>query len=259
MASAYAEKTRRLWYEGWFYDVDARSAKPIVIPGHREVTQVGPVMCGVATKEQVREMIPAMREYASNQAFWLEWPSHVLPYAESMWWAGERENLSRLLYGLIDRVYASMDRREVQPSKGLGWPGVSCEMWGIEGAKGGEGYGWGATLPAHIIRSIFGFREGNEPDRFWFILSPSIPEALFGTGKSLRLRSLRYRGQIFSLQFRCGEGRKLEVDLIFPTEALHHGLWVRDESGRQVHVVSSDQGWSFEAENYALYHVGYDS
>jgi hypothetical protein len=259
VASAYAEKTRRLWYQGWFYDVDARTGRPIVIPGHREVTQVGPVMCGVATKEQVREMIPAMREYASNQGFWLEWPSHVLPYAESMWRSGERENLCRLLYGIIDRVYGSMDRREVKPSKRLGWPGVSCEMWGIEGAKGGEGYGWGATLPAHIIRSIFGFREGNDPDRFWFILSPSVPEALFSTGKSFRLLSLHYRGQIFSLQFRCGEGRRLEVDLIFPTEALHHGLWVRDECGQQAHVAASDRGWSFEAENYALYHVGYDS
>jgi hypothetical protein len=256
VASTYAEKTRSLWYQDWFYDVDARSGKPIVIPGHREVTQVGPVMCSVATKEQVRQMIPAMREYASNQGFWLEWPSHVLPYAEAMWRSGERENLARALYGIVDRVYASMDRRQLQPAKGLGWPGVSCEMWGIEGAKGGEGYGWGATLPAHIIRSLLGFREGNEPDRFWFILSPSIPEALFRTGKSFRMRNVCYRRQAFDLHYRCAEGGKLEVNLVFSGELPLRNLWVRNELGQQLPLRLSDHEASFEADNYALYHVG---
>src|SRR2546422_6918463 len=36
-----------------------------------------------------------------------------------------------------------------------------------------------------------------------------------------------------SLQFRCGQGRKLKVDLIFPTRSLHRGLWVRDERSEE--------------------------
>ncbi|MHB8655738.1 MAG: hypothetical protein ACYDA9_17880 [Terriglobia bacterium] len=102
-------------------------------------------MCEVATADQVRAMIPAMLEYGTNQGFWLEWPSHVLHFVESMWRAGERTALSQILYAIIDRVYSSMDRREVQPEKKLGWPGVSCEVWALEGARGGECYGWGAT------------------------------------------------------------------------------------------------------------------
>ena len=59
----YTEKTRQLFHQAWFYDVDSRTRKPIVIPGHREITQVAPIMCGVATDEQTQAMIPAMLEY----------------------------------------------------------------------------------------------------------------------------------------------------------------------------------------------------
>ena len=255
VASTYAEKTRQLWYQDWFYDVDARSGKPIVIPGHREVTQVGPVMCGVATQDQVRAMLPAMREYGSNQKFWLEWPPHVLAYAESLWRAGEREFLSGVLYGIVDRVYASMDRRQVQPGKRLGWPGVSCEVWSLEGSRGGECYGWGATLPAHIIRNVFGFREGNEPDHLWFTLSPGIPEALFGDGKSFDLRGVHYRGQTFDLHYHCREERQLEVTLAFSSSSIPRELSVIDESGRPVAVHNSGGRWVFAVDNFSLHRV----
>lgn len=255
IASTYAEKTRQLWYQGWFYDVDARSGKPIVIPGHREVTQVGPVMCGVATQEQVRAMIPAMREYGSDQKFWLEWPPHVLAYAESLWVAGEREFLSRVLYGIVDRVYSSMDRRQVQPDQKLAWPGVSCELWSLEGARGGECYGWGATLPAHIIRSVFGFREGNEPEQLWFTLSPGIPGKLVGEGRSFGLRNIHYRRQSFDLHYRCGQGRTLQVTLTFSSPPAPHEFSVNDESGRPVPSRASGPRCSFEVDNHSLYRV----
>jgi len=255
LAVDYAEKARRLWHEGWFYDQDARAGRPIVIPGHREVTQVGPVMCGVAMEEQVRAMIPQMREYESHQKFWLEWPSHVLPYAESVWKAGDREFLSRVLYELIDRVYTSMDRREVQPEKKLGWPGVSCEVWGVQGACGAEGYGWGATLPAHIIRSIFGFREGNEPDQLWFILGPNLPDNLAAKGKSFGVRHLHYRGKSFDLRYeRQGDGT-LRAELTFTG-----GWWPRrarviDEAGMEVTVAYTARNLAFRARNHELYRV----
>ena len=203
LAASYAEKARQLWYDGWFYDQDARTGRPIVIPGHREVTQVGPVMCDAATSDQVRAMVPKMREYESNQEFWLEWPSHMLPYVESLWKAGDRDFLSRVLFAVVDRVYQSMDRRDLQPEKKLGWPGVSCEVWGKDGAYGGEGYGWGATLPAHIIRSIIGFREGSEPHTPWFWLGPNLPGPLFGAGKLFELSNLRYRGTVLGIRYEC--------------------------------------------------------
>jgi hypothetical protein len=259
VASTYAEKTRRLWYRDWFYDVDARSGKPIVIPGRREVTQVGPVMCRVATPEQVRAMIPAMRAYESDSRYWLEWPPHVLAYAESLWVAGERQLLSRVLYGIADRVYRSMDRRQASPGQRLGWPGVSCEVWGLEGARGGEGYGWGATLPAHIIRSLFGFREGNEPGHFWFTLSPALPEALLGEGRWFGLRNIRYRQQMFDLHYRRGDGRTLQAILTFPNGSPPRRFLVSDAAGRPVSSRASGPQWIFEADNYSAYRVQWDT
>ncbi len=254
LASTYFEKSRQLWHESWFYDVDTRSGRPIVIPGHREVTQVGPVICGVATAEQVHALIPKMREYETNQEFWLEWPSHVLPYAESVWRAGDREFLSRVLFQIIDRVYASMDRREIQPEKKLGWPGVSCEVWGLHGAYGGEGYGWGASLPAHIIRSLIGFREVAEPMGFQFVLGPNLPKALLAKGKSFGLPNLHYRGHSFDLHYEGRPDGKLRVEFQF-ANGIAGTLRATDESGSSVSVSGSGGRWSLDVKNHALYRL----
>lgn len=254
VVQTYAHKTQQLWFDGWFYDQDACSGKPIVIPGHREVTQTGPVMCGVATADQIRDMLPKLRDYEHNQEFWLEWPSHVLPYAESLWVARDREFLSRLLYGIVERVYKSMDRRQVEPASKLGWPGVSCEMWGLAGSRGGEGYGWGATLPAHIIRSLFGFREGADPAKTWFTLTPNIPEALWQQGSVFGLRNLHYRESVFDLDYRKQGARTARVTLQFQQNA-PRSLRVRDESGVHVGTSAHDHKWSFVAKVRHTYRV----
>jgi hypothetical protein len=257
LATVYTEKTRDLWHEGWFYDQDARTGRPIVISGHREVTQVGPVMCGVATPEQVRAMIPQMREYESHQEFWLEWPSHVLPYAESVWKAGDRAFLSRVLFAIVDRVYRSIDRRTVSPGDKLGWPGVSCEVWGMQGAYGGEGYGWGATLPAHIIRSIFGFREDSETSKIVFTLGPNLPDPLMATGKVFSLRNIRYREMSMTLGYTGLDNKRLKVELDRADRPWSSALRVIEpESGRTPASFSvSGRLLSFEAANHALYRV----
>lgn len=255
LASTYAEKTQTHWRDDWFYDIDTHSGHFIVRPEHREVTQVGPILCGVATREQIRAMIPRMREYETNQAFWLEWPSHVLPYVESLWRAGDREFLSRVLYGIIDRVYASMDRREVEAQKKLGWPGVSCELWGLEGASGGEGYGWGATLPAHIIRSVFGVREEAEARKWELTLGPNLPAALLASGEVFGLRNIHYRGKSFDLRYEHrGEGR-IEVELSFREPPRAQALRVTDESGAIVPSKFAAGRLRFEARNHALYRL----
>ncbi len=253
IASKYADKTRQLFYQGWFYDVDSRSGKPIVIPGHREVTQMAPIMCGVATPDQVQAMTPAMLEYGPTQDYWLEWASLVLPYAESMWRAGQRQPLSKVLFEIVDRAYRSMDRRELEPDKKLGWPGVSCEVWGQHGAYGGEGYGWGATLPAHIIRSIFGFREGGWESQEQFELGPNIPESLQGEGRSLLLRNLQFRGRRFDLRYSQTAKEEFLATLTAP--ARREGIQVTDQAGHAVPVQAAGGEFQFQVKNHALYRV----
>ncbi|HZP00988.1 MAG TPA: hypothetical protein VFD30_11890 [Terriglobia bacterium] len=257
LSGVYTEKARELWHEGWFYDQDARTGRAIVIPGHREVTQVGPVMCGVATPEQVRAMIPKMREYESNQEFWLEWPSHVLPYVESVWKAGDREFLSRVLFAIVDRVYSSMDRRAVTAGEKLGWPGVSCEVWGAQGAYGGEGYGWGATLPAHIIRSIIGFREESETVKMTFTLGPNLPDKLLANGKVFGLRNIRYRGMSMNFRYTGLDHGRLKVELDRADRPWSSAVRVIEhERGITPPSFSVSGGLlSFEATNHALYHL----
>jgi len=253
LSSRYADKTRQLFYQAWFYDVDSRSGKPIVIPGHKEVTQVAPIMCGVATAEQIRAMSPAMLEYSPQQDYWLEWASLVLPYAESMWRAGQRQPLANVLFEIVDRAYRSMDRRELEPEKKLGWPGVSCEYWGQKGAAGGEGYGWGATLPAHIIRSLFGFRELEWSEGDQFDLGPNIPEDLTGEGKSFLLRNLHFRGRRFDLQYHQAAQGEFQASLTMSEKT--GGIRVTDEAGHEAPVQLAGNTVTFRAKNHALYRV----
>jgi hypothetical protein len=253
LSSRYADKTRQLFYQAWFYDVDSRAGRPIVIPGHKEVTQVAPIMCGVATAGQIRAMTPAMLEYNPHQEYWLEWASLVLPYAESMWRAGQREPLSRVLFEIVDRAYRSMDRRELEPEKKLGWPGVSCEYWGQKGAAGGEGYGWGATLPAHIIRSLFGFREIAWSEVDQFDLGPNIPDDLTGEGKAFLLRNLHFRGRRFDLRY--SQVAKGEFLAILTTPEKTGGIRVADEAGHDVPVRAAGTTVAFRVKNHSLYRV----
>jgi hypothetical protein len=70
-----------------------------------------------------------------------------------------------------------------------GWPGGSCEVWGSQGAYGGEGYGWGAVLPPRIIRNVFGFRDPQKPDEV--PVSPNLPKSFRVSGKTNRIADLR--------------------------------------------------------------------
>jgi hypothetical protein len=253
LSSRYADKTRELFYQGWFYDMDGRSKKPIVIPDHREVTQMAPIMCGVATPEQIQAMTPAMLEYSPRQDYWLEWASLVLPYAESMWRAGQRRPLANVLWEIVDRAYRSMDRRKLEPEHKLGWPGVSCEYWGQKGAAGGEGYGWGATLPAHIIRSLFGFRELEWTEGDQFELGPNIPANLTGEGKSFLILNLHFRGRRFDLRYDQAAEGEFRASLTMAEKA--RGFRVSDEAGREVPVQWAARAATFTVKNHALYRV----
>lgn len=212
LQAIYTAKTQALWNgSDWFEDFDARDQKPIAPPPptgdrlNREVGQAAPVFLGQATAAQTAAMLPLLREYPSHPAYYLEWPSLVLPYLESLWTAGDRALAAEVVAGIAERVFASTDRREI--GHGLGWPGVSCEMWGLEGAHGGEGYGWGATLPAHILRSIVGFRESATG----LELCPNLPAALALPGKRYAVRNLQFRGDVLDLEYRVLHGGRIAV------------------------------------------------
>ncbi len=124
--------------------------------------------------------------------------------------------LAELVYETADRTYRQWDRRAWE--KGVPMPGVSLECWGLEGPKGTEGYGWGATLPLHIIRSIVGYRECRErPERM--VLSPALPKNLVpDVGGQLAVKNLSFRGHRFNLVYERGGNAQLVTSLEFQGE-----------------------------------------
>jgi len=110
------------------------------------------------------------------------WPAFWQIFSEAAWHAGQRMLLSEKI---AERTYQRMDRRERLPVRNFDTslpprynyriPGVAMEFWPVdEDNPGGcENYGWGATLPALIVRNIIGFREAGGRDVF--LLAPALP------------------------------------------------------------------------------------
>ncbi|MFP5227882.1 MAG: MGH1-like glycoside hydrolase domain-containing protein [Acidobacteriota bacterium] len=221
----YAGKTQQLWQDDWFHDFDSRTMK-LVIGTDRDPSQASPAFCGIATDEQKKLLTPTLhRMYASllaeaknpkssaqNQ---LNWSSFVLPFLESAWASGDRQLASSLVETICNRIYSSMDRRSAAPADAdhprLGWPGVSCEIWGAHGAFGGEVYGWGAVMPAHLVRSVIGLRETDAPYRA--MLAPAFPSSLSVKGNEYAIERLPWCGHSFTLRFRFLDESRLRISI----------------------------------------------
>lgn len=268
LREVYSAKTQTLWKDDWFYDFDTRNGELVTAVG-KHVGQVAPIFCHVATSEQIDRVRPNLHKFFVDSSArhlppaddWqdeLHWSSLVLPYLESVSAAGELELLSQVIHTIADRVYAGTDRRSVAnvPVGGgagqkLGWPGVSCEVWGREGAYGGEGYGWGAVLPAHIIRNLIGFRDPERPDELR--LTPNLPESFMVAGKLYRVRNLQCAGTTLELGIRVLDSRRVKVEGEWSGSA--RTISVKDVSGGNLEISGRDSAWQFEGFNRQHYVV----
>ncbi len=233
LAAYRTERTREMFLDGWFRDVDVRTGEPIILPDYYDIMMLAPVTCGVATDEQTRAIAPMMEYFVSHPRFWLDWPSFVFPFTEAAWNAGRHQLISDALFTVADRVYSRLDVRDVvwldRETMHNRIPGVSYEFWPCDDripGGGSENYGWGATMPINIIRGIFGFHESSDPGVSGFVLTPTIPTALLTPGRSYGITRLRYRGLEFDLMCTVGDGGTLDVELDFRSESgvtLHAG------------------------------------
>jgi hypothetical protein len=262
LEQVYSAKTQTLWKEDWFYDFDTRNGRHVTNVGH-DLGQVAPVFCGIASRDQTEKMRPVLRKFHSDSMArhlpasedWqdgLHWSSLVLPYLESLWTAGEKELVSQVVDTVAERIYATMDRRTLTPpgvTQKLGWPGVSCEVWGGEGAYGGEGYGWGAVLPAHIIRNLIGFRDAKRFDEL--PLSPNLPDSFMVPGKSYGACNLQLGEDRLNIMIHVIDARRVRLE----------GKWsnslraasVKDSAGKGLALRSNDLNWQFEGYNREQY------
>src|SRR6185437_7892727 len=142
-----------------------------------------------------------------------------LPFLESAWSAGDRDLVAATVELIADRIYTGMDRRTVEGPAGLdgkprhlGWPGVSCEVWGASGAFGGEVYGWGAVMPAHILRNLMGLRETEDARRI--TLAPSFGPSLAGQGKRYGVSGFSYGRHRLDVAYALADGERIQANVV---------------------------------------------
>jgi hypothetical protein len=141
----------------------------------------------------------------------------MFTFTEAAWNAGERALASSIIAATADRIYRRTDSPHLQFVDSMfeyRIPGVANEFWPDRNTPpGGENYGWGATLPLNMIRSIIGLRESRHAaDREW-ILSPSLPAEMMRAGTMCGVDRLQYRGVRFGLSYTPGHGGEIDVEL----------------------------------------------
>jgi hypothetical protein len=160
---------------------------------------------------------------------------------------------------IAERIYTSMDRRSVEQDSNtqsrpkLGWPGVSCEIWGAHGAFGGEGYGWGAVMPAHITRSLVGLRETQDPREMW--VCPNLPADFLKAGKQYGLRRFRCgtAADRFDINYSVIDSRKIAVNVTFPNGTEVVSVRAGNQTVTQVNGENNQSQFeAFNNERYLL-------
>ncbi|KPJ62319.1 hypothetical protein AMK68_05070, partial [candidate division KD3-62 bacterium DG_56] len=248
---------------------DSRSNTPIIIEDYLDIMMLTPVTVGVATQEQIESIRPKFRYFKENPAYWLEWPSFMFPFAEAAWNVGEREFIAQVIADTANRIYARLDERELQPvgdaDTGLPpqynyrIPGVSDEFWPLEADNPGgcENYGWGATLPMHIIRNVIGFREVDTLDRDQFVLAPAVPAHMAQPGRTYGISNLLFRGTRNDVTYRVVGRGEIVVGLTCRSRALKT-VTVTDQEGRivaETPVAAQDVALNFDGISGGLYTV----
>jgi hypothetical protein len=256
------QNTRGMFVGNWFRDFDARTGQPIILKDYFDVMMLAPVACGVATPEQVEELRPMFAYFRDHPAHWLEWPPQFFTYAEAAWNASVQSIASEVVVQTADRVYHRTDARSVLYQSDTARhayriPGVANEYWPIpERPAGGENYGWGATLPVHIIRSIIGFRESNDAAADQFYVAPSLPEWMRRPGAVYTITNLKYREHRFALTYRIQSPDSLRAELRWETNRPSSVVIVNDQQTEHAPVtIDEDNRTIFAARNGTRYRV----
>jgi hypothetical protein len=256
LAEKRVSSTRSMYVDGWFRDFDARANKPIILRDYYDVMMLYPVAAGLATDEQMKAIAPRFKYFAENPTFWLEWPSFMLPFSEAAWNSGQRDLLSEVLAKTANRAYARTDARRSKPisvdesapehpNRMTGKmpaqycyraPGVANEFWPIDDSNPGgcENYGWGATLPALLIRNIIGFREKSNSASNQFDLTPTFPAHMRTAGKTYGVTNLAYLGCRISIDYTVQDGESLKISIVARSESNKLPVTVKHEDGKQL-------------------------
>jgi len=240
----FTTKTQALWQGNWFCDYDRRSQNWVRSEDYWDITNLAPLMVGVARPEQLDVLKARVRGFKENPKLWLEWPSFFLMYIEALHNVGWHELASEVLGATAERVYQSWDRRDWKAGEAM--PGVALEYWALEKPDGTEGYGWGATLPLHLIRSLIGFREAELRGEA-FLLVPSLPREWLTEGAHYGIANLRHRGITLEITYHVSDHALLRAELRFESPS-PITLRITDRQGDNVLLEGATPSRSFSVE-----------
>jgi len=232
LADDQIRNTKSMFLDGWYRDFDSRTNSPIILKDYFDVMMFTPVAFNLATTEEIDELIPMFKYFEDNPKHWLEWPSFIQVFSEAAWYAGNRKFLSNFIANTANRIYPHIDNNNLLPvgnhrtdlpeKYNYRIPGVANEFWPIDLAEGNPGgcenYGWGATMPALIIRNIIGFRELDNKKKTGFSLSPSIPDDLLVTGKVYAISNINFQDLKLSVSYKVEHSNAIAVEIKFSTD-----------------------------------------
>ena len=205
VGDAYTARTRSMWQQGCFRDYDAATGEWSSQP---DAMHLAPVFCGVADRDQLRELRPSLVKPPLHSNGWapLSWPPVVMTLVGAADTAEMPGEAAELAYRFIEAAYRSSDSRELEEHEGL--PGVTREYhtvvttakWGAStySNAGIEGYGWGALSIHLLIRYLLGVRE-DEVDRL--SVRPILPQAFRRTGATYQAGPVPWGG--YPLRITC--------------------------------------------------------
>lgn len=268
LARERRKRVQAMYFDGEFRDVDGRTSEPIILDDYRDVNMLAPFATGIATQAQAQASIPLFKYFQDHPRHWLEWPPYMMIYADGGWNAGLRAMVSEVIVEIGNRIYKRTDARMISKSAVMHKtglpnkydyraPGIATEYWPIDGQDpgGGENYGWGGTLPIHVIRNIIGFRELDnlKADEFW--LAPTFPASMAQRGKTYGMTQLRFRGFNFEVNYTFVSGAEIRITLVSLDQA-PPTVTIKAENGDLV-ALSGNDGTSieFDGMNGSVYLV----
>jgi hypothetical protein len=261
-ASRRIREVRAMFVDGWFRDFDTRTEQPFLTPD-LDIMMLAPLTCGIATPEQIEVVRPRFDAFRQHPTPYLEWPSFLLVYTEAAWTAGLHLLAGEVTADIAERIYPRTDARRlsfVDTADPYTYriPGVANEYWPVstEIEPGGEAYGWGATLPLHVVRDLVGFRETEDWDALAFYLTPALPQRLLHPGATYTLRGLHFRDLELTIRYDVQADGRLQVQLRFgDTDERHATVQPRGESAVLAEATAKSASLAFSAVNGQTYVV----
>ncbi|HEV2581569.1 MAG TPA: trehalase family glycosidase, partial [Ktedonobacteraceae bacterium] len=215
VANEFTVKTRLMWQNGWFRDYDSVRG---IWSSEQDAMHLAPVFCGVAEREHIEQLRPALAQPPSNNPHWLplSWPPIIMTVAEAARLAGMSAEAVELAYRFVDASYRSADNRTLDEYGNI--PGVTREnrraikvgKWGeIDYVNAGiEGYGWGAVSIHLLIRHLLGMYATGLNS---ITLAPTLPLALRRPGATYTIAPIPWGKYLLSLTCRVKSAHSYEA------------------------------------------------